>query len=752
MKRTVVLARGDFRMLVDGDGVVRALQSLSEGRLLFGRSQLYFSKVQAGIVVGAQRPDWSVRLTPTSAHLSGRIFDVLEVAQTFEFPSSSCVGYLRRLRVRNSGGQPVRLRVTCLFDPTAAHFREPSSPWGSLGVNAFNRESHVAMDEISEPHPARVIGCCPVPSRFFMTTDRAKVTELLQGDDLPESIAGMSGQVLILSFHELEVTPSESREFVFASLYSSKRLEEVLSEFGRLQSEGYPSYKKEAPLVCSSPRVSETFGWACSSMEGAQYGEDLLDSLEVLRGLEYIDPAAAEAVVGKSRVAVLKDGFLRHSEDRARPGPLETSLFLAAVSRHLVLTNDRRAARQAYAFLRRAANALVFLQRGGSMQLDQAVPQGWRRFVRSGYPCGEVPEVSLATADALSCFARVSHLLGKGEDAARFREKSELIADGVSKVLVDDRGLLGLSVDSSGKMRSEDTIDMAVACYRNPVLRKSASSAIHRLLEKDFETEYGPRTVPTSNRMYFHSAYGHGQLGGFWTRGALAFACLTYAIGLSGIGSLSLEKVSRLVTEDTPSLGGVLGEFPYWVDVEGREARGEKSDSVSGSRFVQAVVEGELGLEVSGNTPSFNPPGLSTIKWLLARDLWAGERITLFVGRSGESVYSFGNCQRAGLEGGQKFAKCEQVDVSPSGVHAMSFFGPGQVVCVGNSSPTPIKAHVGLAPRASGLSKQLFAPLEEFEPSNSTWNKVGSLRVSPMMTFDAPIGPSDWKAYRLSND
>ncbi len=752
MRRPAALARGELRLLVDPEGASRSLQSLSEGRVLFGRQQLYFFKVQAGIVVASQRPDWSARLAPSGCHLSGRVFDTVEVAQSFECSSPPSKGFTRKVRLRNAGARAIKLRVICLSDPTAAHFRDNSNWWGSLGVNAFNRETHVAMDEISEPHPARVVGSIPGPTKVYMTTDRSRAGELLQAGDVAEPTAGMSGLVLTLSLHELELAPSESKDILFASFYSPNKLEEVLSDFGKVQGGDRPAPRKDFPFACSSQRVTEAYGWALSSLEGAQFESDLLDRLEALRGLSYVDPASSDALVARTKAAVSKDGTMPRSEDPAKAAVLESSLLLSGASRLLTMSNDRRAARKAYPLLRRVANALASQQRGGSLQLDPSLPQGWRRRLGSGYPAGEVPEVSLSVAASLSDFARVARLLGKGEEAAKLRERSELIADGVEKRLVDDRGFLGLCLDSSGKLRADETLDMAVACYRYPALRGVASSGVHRLLEKDFETDFGPRTVPTSNRMYFHGAYGQGQLGGYWTRGALAFVCLSYAAGLPGMGSLTLERVSRLASEESLKLGGVPGELPYWVDVEGKEAHGDRSDPVAASRLVQAVVEGELGLTMAANSPAFNPPGLSSLKWVYARELWAGEKVSAFVGRSGGKAFAFACCQRTEIERGERFEKCEQVEVAPKGTAAVSFYNPGQVVCVGNSTSSLAKVRVTVSPKATGFSKRLVTPLEEFEPSSGTWNKIGTIRVSPAMTFEAPVGAGDWMAYRLSND
>jgi hypothetical protein len=752
LRRPAAISRGDSKLLVDGDGAVCSLDSLSERRSLFGRGQLHFYKVQAGVTVPAPRIDWSMQLSPGSVRLSGRFFDGIEAVQSLGFVPHPAFGYVRKLRVRNAGTSRVALRLVSLSDPTSAHYSNSPDRWGSLGINAFNRHGRVAIDEISEPHSARVIGTVPAPARFYMTTDRNRATELLQGGDLPEETAGMSGQVIVLSVHEFGLAPSESEELVFASLYGPGKLEDVLAAFEKLGQTGAAPPTVEPSFACSSPGVSEAFSWAAATIGGARFEDDLLDRLEATKGAEYIDPQAAEGIIADAKRLVDRGGLLGHSQDPSKPGFLETSLFISAASRHSVVVGDRKLARKSYLLLKKMAGALTARSTGGALRLEPGLPQGWRRAIKTGYPAGEVPEVSLAAASAFHDLSLVSAMLDKGEESATYAEMSEMIAEGVARRLRDQRGFLCSGTDSTGRVIPGETVDMAVACYRNAGLRSVDSSAVHRLLEDDFQTDYGPRTVPTSNRTYFHSSYGQGQLGGYWTRAALSLACLSYAVSLPGVGSLLLEKVSRLVTEDALKFGGIPGEFPFWVDVERNEAHGGGGDPVAASRFVEALVEGELGFEVLRGIPCFGPPKLSTIKWALARDIWAGERVSVFVGRAAGKAVAFASSRRAELKSGQRFDSWEPAEAAPRGAYAMSFYGPGQVVCVGNSTSSAVRVHVDFSGRASGLTHRLSTPLEEFDPTMETWSKIGSLRVSPKMGFDAPLGPGDWKAYRISND
>ena len=176
LRRPLSLQGRGCRLWVEPDASLRSFYSLQERRARFGCAQLSFFTVQAGVVVRAQRPDWGVRVTPRSVQFGGRMFDSVEVVQSLDLHRGRSFGYLRRVRLRNAGQAPIRIRVLSLHDPTAAH-SDTSGSWGSLGVNAFNRESHVAMDEVSDPPSARVLGSSPSPSRYYMTTSASRALE-----------------------------------------------------------------------------------------------------------------------------------------------------------------------------------------------------------------------------------------------------------------------------------------------------------------------------------------------------------------------------------------------------------------------------------------------------------------------------------------------------------------------------------------------------------------------------------------------
>ncbi len=717
---------------------------------MFGREILWIYKVKAGVVIQSGRTDWSFRPTPKSAQIGGKVFESVEVTQSIEFFRGASSGYLRRVSLRNSGISPIALRLVEILDPTAAQLGVEADTRGSLGVNAFNRGSHVAMDEISDPPSARVIGSLPEPRKFFMTADKARALDLLQAGELPDPTAGMSGQVVIMSQHEIELSPSETKEVTFASLYNQSRLEEALSDFGRLQSGERPPLPQGASFACSSQTVSDAAGWAVSALDGLGFVADTLDRYDALRALALIDPEETRSILHAAKATLRRDGSAPHSLDSAAGGPLESALLLEGASRFLLHSDDKKLTRLLYPPMRKVAYYLLGVSKDATVLTDPGLPQGWRRLIGRGYPTGEIPEVSLAAAAGLSSAAKVARQISKSEDSGKFRERSDMIVDRVRKRLLDERGFLCLCLDSSGRLRNDETIDLAVAAVRHQFIGSAGQAAAHRLLERDFETPYGPRTVPQSNQLYFNPSYGQGQLGGFWTRAALAHALLCYRVGLAGIGSLALERVAKLVMEDSVKLGSSPGEFPTWVDVEAKEAHGKDTDVVAAARFIECLVEGELGMELEDGQTSFSPALTSSLKWALAAEIWTGGKTTVFAGRGGGKAHAFAGGNRVSVDHGGGYSNAEQLEPPARGLHAVSFYGPGQTICVGSSSTLPIRGALKFTPRAPELAKRLSTPLEEYDRSKGSWAKVASLRVFPTMTFDVSLQPGDWKAFRVS--
>lgn len=739
------LRGADRSIRVASDGSVDYLLSLPERRRIFGRESVSFCKTQAGIKVVAPRPDWVISCTPRSIGLRARLFDAVDVSQTLAL-RSDCPGMTRVVRLRNGGRTPLRVSLLQLSDPTGANFHGDDAGWGSAAVNAFNRLNHVAMDEFANPPSARVVGCSPQPRSIYMTTDKGRAKEAMRTFDVPDSTTGMSGQVMLLTLVDLDVPPGAEKEVVFASVYNPTKLEDALADFKR-SLETKQDAPAEQAFACSDPTVNYAFEWAKSALRGYEFGQDRLELLEEAVGALYLDPKATRMVVESQRALMGRNGSLPHSLDWSVPGLLETAIFLSVSSRMYLVSRDKKSSKRAYPSLKRCA---VYLASSGESASVSKLPVGWRRLIGSGYPDGVVSEVLLAVSSALTSFSELAASLGKSEDAAAAKEKAELKLETVRKKLVNDEGFLALDLQPSGSANFMETVDQAVACYRDPFDRTVCSAVVHRLLAKDFETGYGPRTIPTSNRLLFNPSYGGGLLGGYWTRAAVAHALLSYSSGYPGIGSLELQKLARLVCHDVVTMGGSPGSFPTWLDPESRKVHGFESDPVAAARFVEALSSGELGLSVTSSTTEVNPPAGSTLGWLLFRRVWLGSDASVFVGRREGARTVFAAGEAVETKAGRVFTSFQSIDVGDPAIAAGTFCGPGQALVAGNSSGSLVRGTLKFKPMDPGLSKQISAEVRELDQKTLEWKRVGTARVVPLMSVDFALEPRSWKAFQIS--
>jgi hypothetical protein len=746
-KRPVSLIAGQLRLKADRSGRVESVYSAGEKKLIFGGQFIRLVKVQAGIRVQPPPPEWSMRFSPFEAKFSTKVFGTLAVEQTVRVFGPPAQGFVRTVRVSNGGSEPLRIALLCFNDPTATYSRVDRDPPGALGVNAFNRTSHVAMDDTGDSTGARAIGSSPPPQAIFMTRDRARALEVLEEGALPDNTAGMTGQILVVTHHEFEVAPRQSVEVTYISAYDSSKLENALSGFTTLSEKHESSPGPEHPALSSaSDSLDFAFEWGAATCR-SEWESSLLDSLESLPGAFAVDPKLGQAMLARAKASQRRDGSLPHSSSENFPGILETALYLSYCSVALAALADKKAIRAMYPSLRNAAKFLSSTLEGNLVRSKSEVPQGWRRGLPAGFPAGATTELNLSVARAFREFSSLAMAQSKGNDAASFAEKGALLESGVfGKMTEVDTKRLLLNIDAHGRPHPEETLDQVVGCYRFPYNRNVSGSLVRRTLEDDFATPYGPRTVPSTNKSYFNGVAYNGQVGGYWPRAALAQALLSYYSGFAGLGSSSLLKVARLVHLHCPSLGGLQGEFPHWVDVEGKIVHGDGSDRVAASRFIEALVQGELGLSSDGS--KVDPPRTSEIPWLFLEEVWAGSRGTFFLGRDT-------NCAKVvttkpQVEGAVFCGKYERLTTDSDDVTAVQFHAPGSILCAGNRSSRQVNVNLAFQPRDVSLLTHLSAKVEELDHSTGKWTEAQRVRVVPKMSIPAELKPKGWRIFRLT--
>ncbi len=753
LKRPINLTCGAIRLTLEADGEASSLYSGKERRFLFGKQSIHLFKLQAGIRVPARKEDSCITVTPFVATFRTRVFGCIDISQTMRPHFGDTAGYVRSLMLTNTGQEPIRIIILSSNDPTAVNF----GPWeksGTIGVNAFNRGDHVAIDEVADGTGVRVMGARPAPRITFMTRDVSKVAELLQRGDLPDSTAGMTGQLIVMTLHEIELQPMRSSEIIFVSMYHGSRLEVAVSAFNRVveKPDLVQTPGSRAILLSSDQALANAFSWSSAAVQSLDSQPEMLERLDSLPGAWAISPSIGLGVLNQAKQLLSKKGFLQHSSDSTKEGVLESSLFVLYGSRFLRTAADKKLAKSLYPALKKCAEYLAQKSTNGLVQADPTRPSGWRRRLLIGFPSGATSELNLTVAAALREFSSLARQSGKGGEAARFREASDGLLSSVRSNLLDHQtGALALNLDSRGRLHREQTIDQAVGLCRMPYDANICGSVVHRLLEKDFETGYGPRTVPSSNEVYFNGSYLSGQLGGYWPRAALAHALLAFSAGFPIIGSRTLAGFSKLVTQEALKMGSAPGVIPEWVDIESRRSHGDGTDSVAASRLIECVLVGEIGMNLTENGGDLRPPDSADTKWLLLQNAWFGEEATTLITRRNRRALVLTTARRGSAEKCLKMDSFETVEVSSSELFAGQFVDPGQIVCILNPTGVPHSCTVNFPLRDPVLGRHLTADLQEFDPITGEWFKVERTKILPKMRLQTNVEALGCRVFRLNS-
>lgn len=751
LKRSVCLAAGHSMLKVEPDGAVSSLHSTRYGKLLFGRGEVESFKIQSGIIIPLRPRELAVTISPQQLVFSSRGQEQAGAAHSLVLSGERSTGYLRTSRFTNRSDAPLKLRVLTMHDPTTLNFRTDGDPGGEIGLNAFNRGDHVVMDDVGDTTGVRVVRFSPRPGAIYLSRSKQRALDVLASGELPESVAGMSGSILVLSQHDAELPPGGAFELAVESLYHESSLETLLSEQGSRPPGYRVALARPSPVFsCSSGSVGFSNAWAAAALGAAERTGDLLDRVSMGPGLSLLRPEYFEKEFLAFKALQRRDGLLPHSLAE-RGGVLETSHFLIHSCFHLMLGGGPRLARKWYPALRKAGLALAKASSTGLIATEPGSPDGWRRRLLSGYPTGQLSEVNVTASRALSSLSDLAGSLGKEADAAAFASSASRIRRSVDERLRDiETGSLALNLDPRGRLHTEMTADQAVALSFCADDSKLGASIAQRLTEKDFETGFGPRTVSSSSALYYSPDYGEGQLGGCWTRASLSHSILAFASHLPAVGSGQLQKVSALVSTEAERMGGIPGEFPYWFDPDRRQVRSFGSDPVAASRFVEALMVGELGLGPSAGGLRFDPPETSRLGWLLLGGFWFTGGGALFLGRSHSRPLVVSSFEKPGVRGAIVCPHAELPATSPSVAGALFWDQSSLFVCLGSTSASRLPGEVSVRLRGKPIASSLFADFAEFDQEKGEWGVAERRRLPETLDLSVELPPNSWRAYRVT--
>jgi hypothetical protein len=730
--REFCLMSDSISATIDTSSSCSSVSSREEGRVVFGHNTVYSYKIKAGVTIPIKLGFSLVEIKPSSITLESLTDESIIVRQRIYITKSGSL--VRRVLLNNTSQNHVSARLLFLLDPCFSHFSNQNER-ECVGVNAFNRGNHVVMDEFIVGS-VRIAGVSENPEHIFMTKDKDIYKKVVSMGKIPDSTFGISSQPIIMFENNLELKPVSSKELVFSLVYSNKGIEEAFEKFKSSFTD--EQYEGRIQFHSSDKDVETTFRYSLAVIEGLEQTRDTLDMAETLGIKLLLFKDRSDSILGMLKNLTARDGFLPHSLDWRYPGLLETSILMTSVCNFLI-SGEKKIARKYLPWLRKVASFITkYIDEMGS---SNTLPQGWRRASRYGLPFGITSEALLSTISALNSFSNLCMKLGRPEESATLAEEIKILEEKVYE-LTDETGKMALFVGKEGNKKWDDTIDQAVGCYRFLLDRKSASYYFQIGCSEDFETGFGPRTVPLSNSSYFHPSAAKGQVGGYWTRASIAHCILGYRLGLTRLASDELCRISALIAREAAKMGGRLGDIPYSIDTDSRKVILRGSDAVAAARYVEAILLEELGLR-QNNTPK--PAESSKIEWMLAYPLMFEGCKSILVLRSGSKSFYLVAGNIPSFDG--RIYSGFRVESSDNTLMTGSFHCNGQVIFALSRSGKPFSASCTYRVMDSSLFGSVVVEL--FNPDKEEWIEYEKINASQKVSITLSSERNSWVIARL---
>ncbi|BDE05380.1 hypothetical protein WPS_06560 [Vulcanimicrobium alpinum] len=312
----------------------------------------------------------------------------------------------------------------------------------------------------------------------------------------------------------------------------------------------------------------------------------------------------------------------------------DTPLHIIAILHHYNATLDDAWLRGVYPLVtkiadymltQRDANGLLFCTAAGE---DMFGITSWRNIIPLYKLDGAVTEINAEAYFALEATARLAAIVDDRAAWEKYSAEASALRDAMlAKLFNADTSAFVLNYDTDGNYQDNFTADEVF-----PVLFEVAEPAVRRailkrLMESDFTTPVGLRTISTADSWYFPS-HGFGLLGGVWPDLTLWFAVALARNGAHHEAAHWLERVYETM-EGGASRNTVPGQFGEWFDGGSLTNRGMYLSPWTGAKYLWAVAETVCGLDgyrTSGR-PHIAPLLPADWTWTAAvRVHWGGRR------------------------------------------------------------------------------------------------------------------------------
>jgi glycogen debranching enzyme len=554
------------------------------------------------------------------------------------------------------------------------------------------------------------------------------------GDVTPAQAELVSRRIFGAFEYRISVAPGARESLRLAVVYhkdgterSRPVLESLLADRQAMhQTQGYFTEKLgDARFLTPSPSISRGVAWAKANMLrivkeyphgwGATNSppSDILvsrDTSWLVHGFDYFLPEFSRNALEVFNQAVEESGLMveyvrgvsGYKTDYDLNINDDTPLHVIAMLHHYNATLDDTWVRERiglvvkltdYLLTQRDDHGLVSCRAKG---VDMYGISSWRNIIPYYTLDGAVTEINAEAVFALEAAAMLCAVVGDNEHWERYSAEAQKMREAMMDYLFnDDTGAFVLNYDQDGNYQDNFTADEIFPVLFGIADQQQRRAILARLLEADFVTPVGLRTISTADAWYFPS-YGFGLLGGIWPD--LTIWC-SVALARNGMTdeAVNLLAISYDAMEEGSPRNTVPGEFAEWFDGGSLSNRGMYLSPWTGAKYLWAVAEtigGLNGYRTSGR-PHLAPLRPKDWQWVAAaRVHWGGRRCTYVVDLRNDTIYG----DMLELSAEEPF-KCihagrdvsDEVATSPVEVGAIAFEDEGGAVriFVGNLLDRP---------------------------------------------------------------
>ncbi len=728
------LTLGNFKTFASctPKGGVRGLWDADTDQVIFGTHQVAYRLRDRGVTVFPHQIERNFTFLPYAQISEFSLDDRLRVTECFYVPHGPrherAVAFVVEIALHNSGNEPVDAAIFPWALTVGQRFygepeKEIHAQADANGLRAWNEESGAARYWGASREPHAVV--CGVREQVLLGAMRrgALRQENHLSEVTPELAAYVRGRIYGAFEYRLIVAPGERASLRIAVVYDNRGTDAARAIFDDLIADPhaldatqayYAKALADARFLTPSPVVSRGVVWAKANMLRIikEYPEgwgstnsppsDILVSRDTswfVHGFDYFLPQFSRDAIDVFNRYLEPSGqvveYVRGATGFNTSYELnindDTPLHLVAILHHYNSTLDLEwvagllptIVRIAdYILTQRDPNGLVWCNAKG---VDMYGIASWRNIIPYYTLDGAVTEINAECVFALEAAAMLCAVAG---DHAHWdiysREGRTLREKMMTHLFNADTGGFVLNYDKDGNFQDNFTADEIFPVLFDVAGPEQRRAILRRLLESDFTTPVGLRTISTADSWYFPS-HGFGLLGGIWPDLTLWFAAALARNGFLDENAHWLETIYATM-EEGARRNAVPGQFAEWFDGGSLTNRGMYMSPWTGAKYLWAVAETVCGIDgyrTSGR-PHFAPLLPAGWTWSAGvRVRLYGTRCTYVIDRNAATIY--GDMREASAEEPYRCVYAgrdvsDELSTSPIDVAAVAFEDEGGAV------------------------------------------------------------------------